>query len=92
MTITISKATRQLMTSFITKTYYILMLGMDVEGVSWHPTCSLNTNNGKMVAQNLVVGIVDSKPMWKFCTILCPQKKNKKTKNHCSLAYHDVPN
>ncbi len=71
MTITISRATRQPMTPFITKTYYILMLGMDVEGVSWHPTCSsLNTNNGKMVAQNLVVGIVYPKPMWKFCTIL----------------------
>lgn len=37
MTITISRATRQPMTPFITKTYYILMLGMDVEGVSWHP-------------------------------------------------------
>ncbi len=78
MTITISRATRQPMTPFITKTYYILMLGMDVEGVSWHPMCSLNTNNGEMVAQNLVVGIVHPKPMWKFCTIFAPQKNKKK--------------
>jgi len=54
------------------------MLGMDVEGVSWHPMCSLNTNNGEMVAQNLVVGIVHPKPMWKFCTIFAPQKNKKK--------------
>jgi hypothetical protein len=67
------------------------MLGMDVEGVSWHPTSSMNTNNGQMVVQNLVIGIVHPKPMWKFCTILPPKKIKKKKKKKKNPLLPSIP-